>query len=92
MIQMALETVKVVAEEPSPGQGDMAAKPRPVPNDNRISETDIATARAAGTPVVAVTFGYTHAPVASFAPDATIDHYRELVPALEPIVGRLMGR
>jgi phosphoglycolate phosphatase len=46
------------------------------------SETDIATARAAGVPVIAVTFGYTHEPVHVFKPDATIDHYRELVPAI----------
>jgi len=42
------------------------------------SDVDIATARAAGVPVVAVTFGYTHAPVEQFRPDAVIDHYDEL--------------
>ena len=52
------------------------------------SETDIATARAAGVPVIAVTFGYTHEPVQAFGPDATIDHYRELVAA----IGRVSAR
>ncbi|MFO1091680.1 MAG: phosphoglycolate phosphatase [Hyphomicrobiales bacterium] len=33
------------------------------------SETDILTARAAGVPVIAVTFGYTDKPVETFAPD-----------------------
>jgi phosphoglycolate phosphatase len=37
------------------------------------SETDILTARAAGVPVIAVTFGYTERPVASFAPDHLAD-------------------
>jgi phosphoglycolate phosphatase len=36
------------------------------------SETDIATARAAGVPVVAVTFGYSTTPVANYAPDRLI--------------------
>src|SRR5262249_38384581 len=36
------------------------------------SLTDIATARAAGIPVIAVDFGYTDAPVVTFAPDPVI--------------------
>jgi phosphoglycolate phosphatase len=42
------------------------------------SDVDIATAKAAGIPVVAVTFGYVHAPVATFSPDAIIDHFDDL--------------
>lgn len=49
------------------------------------SETDIMTAKAARVPVVAVTFGYTDNPVASFAPDAVIDHYRELIETVERV-------
>jgi len=45
------------------------------------SLTDIATARAAGIPVIAVDFGYTDAPVATFAPDRVISHFERL-PAL----------
>lgn len=46
------------------------------------SRTDIATAKAAGIPVVAVTFGYSDAPVADLDPDRTIDRFDELTPAL----------
>ena len=42
------------------------------------TETDIATAKAAGIPVIAVTFGYSHVHVEKFQPDAMMDHYREL--------------
>ena len=42
------------------------------------SQTDIETARAAGVPVVAVTFGYTPVPVAEFGPDRLIDHFDQL--------------
>jgi len=42
------------------------------------SETDIATAKAAGIPVVAVDFGYTPVPVETFLPDRVIGHFDEL--------------
>lgn len=43
------------------------------------SEVDIATARAARVPVVAVTFGYSQSPVAELAPDVLLDDYAMLV-------------
>jgi phosphoglycolate phosphatase len=46
------------------------------------SDVDIATAKAARVPVVAVTFGYSEHPVDALGPDALITHYRELLPAL----------
>lgn len=46
------------------------------------SETDIATARAAGIPIVAVDFGYSEVPVQKLTPDRLISHYDELVPAV----------
>ncbi len=46
------------------------------------SKVDIATAKAAGVPVIAVSFGYTDTPIRDFDPDAVIDHYRELAPAI----------
>lgn len=49
------------------------------------SETDIATAKAARIPVVAVDFGYSVDPVATFAPDAIISHYDELGAALRRV-------
>ena len=42
------------------------------------SRTDIETARAAGTPVVAVDFGYTDKPVAELRPDRVISHFDAL--------------
>jgi phosphoglycolate phosphatase len=50
------------------------------------SDVDIATAKAAGVPVVAVTFGYTHAPVGDFQPDAVIDHYDDLDAAVTRVL------
>jgi phosphoglycolate phosphatase len=49
------------------------------------SETDIKTARAAGVPVVAVSFGYSVDPVASYGPDVIVDNYRELPAALQKL-------
>ena len=49
------------------------------------SEVDIATAKAAGVPVVAVTFGYTSRPVAELDPEAMIDHYDKLDAAIARI-------
>jgi phosphoglycolate phosphatase len=46
------------------------------------SRTDVDAARAAALPVVAVTFGYTPEPVATFGPDVLIDHFDELWGAL----------
>ncbi len=46
------------------------------------SGIDIATAKAAGVPVVAVSFGYTERHVREFDPDMVIDHYDELVQAI----------
>jgi phosphoglycolate phosphatase len=45
------------------------------------ARTDTDAAKAAGAPVVAVTFGYSDVPPADLAPDALIDHFDEL-PAL----------
>lgn len=46
------------------------------------SATDIATARAAGVPVVAVDFGYTDTPISALAPDRIISHFGELPAAV----------
>jgi phosphoglycolate phosphatase len=42
------------------------------------SETDVRTAQAANIPVIAVDFGYSAEPIASFNPDAVISHYDDL--------------
>lgn len=54
------------------------------------SGTDIATARAAGVPVVAVDFGYSARPVAELQPDRIIGHYDQLTEAIWA-VARLPG-
>ena len=46
------------------------------------SGTDIATARAAGVPVVAVDFGYSEAPIRDLRPDRLISHFSELADAV----------
>ncbi len=46
------------------------------------SITDTTTARAAGVPVIAVSFGFADRPVAALGADAVIDHYRDLEPVL----------
>jgi phosphoglycolate phosphatase len=49
---------------------------------------DVATARAAGVPVIGVPFGYSDRPIAELAPDAVITHYDQLLPAIESLVQR----
>lgn len=46
------------------------------------SRTDVDTARAAGVPIIGVTFGYTDVPMKDLKPDATIDHFSEFAAAL----------
>lgn len=50
------------------------------------SRTDIDTAKAAGIPVVAVTFGYTDKPVGELGPDRVIEHFSELHEAVLSLV------
>lgn len=49
------------------------------------SKTDIDTARNAGVPVVAVSFGYTREPIDVYKPDRVIGHYSELWGAIEAL-------
>jgi len=49
------------------------------------SVTDIKTARAAGTPVIAVDFGYTDVPVTELGPDIVISHFDALPSAVRSI-------
>lgn len=45
------------------------------------SSTDAAAARAAGAPLILVSFGYTDIPAHELAPDALVDHFDELAAA-----------
>lgn len=49
--------------------------------------TDAGAARAAGAPLVLVSFGYTEIPAADLAPDALIDHFDELPEVAERLLG-----
>ena len=52
------------------------------------SETDVRTSRAAGVPVVAVDFGYSESPIATFNPDRIIGSFAELPMAIAEIKAR----
>jgi phosphoglycolate phosphatase len=55
------------------------------------SQTDIATARAALLPVVAVDFGYTEVPVVELDPDKIISTYNALPGVIEILLGQPAG-
>jgi len=61
-------------------------------SDNAVmigdSNTDVKTAKAAGIPVVGVTFGYTDVPITQLGCDAVISHYDQLPDALEQVFPR----
>ncbi|MBK9082662.1 MAG: phosphoglycolate phosphatase [Rhizobiales bacterium] len=54
------------------------------------SETDVATARNAGTPVIAVDFGYTTIPVPDLNPDVVISHF-DALPAAVAALAKAMA-
>ncbi len=54
------------------------------------SGTDIATARAAGVPVVAVDFGYAATPVAHLGPDRIISDFDDLPAAIDELFPQLV--
>jgi phosphoglycolate phosphatase len=47
------------------------------------SETDVLTARAAGVPVIGVTFGYADKPIAELKPDYLAHHFNDVWPVIE---------
>jgi phosphoglycolate phosphatase len=53
------------------------------------SNTDVATARAAKVPVVAVDFGYSDVPIASLKPDRIISSFAALPPAVTALAEQL---
>lgn len=50
------------------------------------SRTDVATARAAGLPVIGVPFGYSEVPVADLGPDAIVERFDDLDAAVAALV------
>ena len=49
------------------------------------SETDVKTARSAGTTCILVSFGYTKIPARDLSADHVIDHFADLIPVLQAI-------
>ena len=52
------------------------------------NHNDIAAARGAGIPVIAVSYGYPHFPTAEMGADAIIDHFTELPAMLDTLANR----
>jgi phosphoglycolate phosphatase len=50
------------------------------------SQIDIATAQAAGMPIIAVDFGYTDVPVTQLAPDRIISHFNALPDSIADVL------
>jgi len=74
------DTVNIAKPDPAPYLETVRRLGIPAGNSIMIgdSETDILTARAAGVPVIGVTFGYTQKPVAEFGPDHLVSHFDEV--------------
>jgi phosphoglycolate phosphatase len=53
------------------------------------SDNDVLSARGAGVPVVAVSFGYTETPAAELGADAVIDRFPELLPIARDLLARI---
>lgn len=53
------------------------------------SEVDLRTAKAAGVPIVLVSFGYATCPLHGLSPEAMIDHFDELAPRAAALLNRL---
>jgi phosphoglycolate phosphatase len=53
--------------------------------------TDAGSARAAGTPLILVDFGYTETPAAELAPDILLHHFDDLVDACVHLLDRRCG-
>ena len=56
------------------------------------SGIDIATARAAGVPIVAVDFGYSETPIKDLGPDRLISHFDELAGAVLELAPAWAGK
>jgi phosphoglycolate phosphatase len=52
------------------------------------SRTDLDAARAAGIPVIGVTFGYTDTPMVDLKPDRLIEHFDELAQAVRELAAQ----
>ena len=51
------------------------------------SDVDLRTAKDASVPAILVSFGYAPRALDEFAPHAVIDHFDELIPSIDAILG-----
>ena len=72
--------------KPNPGHVTMVLDRLGIAVDDAVmigdSENDIHAAKAAGVACIAVSFGYCHVPFEELAPDAIVDHYDDMLPAI----------
>jgi phosphoglycolate phosphatase len=76
------DTVGVAKPNPAPYFEAVRRAGATVPASLMVGDsgTDVLLARAAGVPVIAVSFGYGDRPVAEFEPDHLVDHFDEIWP------------
>ena len=53
------------------------------------SEVDVAAAKAAQMPVIALSYGYSKLPLASLSPDAIVDHFNQVPAAIRNVLNKL---
>lgn len=71
------DTLGIAKPDPRPFHESVARLRLKAPRAIMVgdSETDVLTARAAGVPVLGVSFGYTPQPISEYAPDRIIAHF-----------------
>jgi phosphoglycolate phosphatase len=83
------DTVGIAKPDPAIYRETLSRMPTTIDRSVMIgdSETDVLTARAAGVPVIGVTFGYTPRPLVEFAPDHLISDFAHALPAIKQALG-----
>jgi phosphoglycolate phosphatase len=76
------DTLGVAKPDPAPYREAVRRAGASVPASLMVGDsgTDVLLARAAGVPVIAVSFGYCDRPVVEFEPDHLVDHFDEIWP------------
>ena len=79
------DTVQVAKPDPRPYREALRQLGVPAARSLFVgdSEIDVQTARAAGVPIIGMSFGYTERPVSDFGPDYLAADYGELWPIIE---------
>ncbi len=86
---VVLDADALPVRKPAPEPLWEAVKQMGGANDDAVmvgdGETDAQAARAAGFPVILLTYGYAHVPFEEIKPDVLIDHFSDLPAALEQL-------